>query len=174
MKRRFLLIIIIVFTMSFVNNLRSQSMSDLNEIFRDVVVNANLWSSLGYSHDGLFPSLEEEIYVLKFQNSNNRVIEVEALKGKVFRVTISRITDEDPGLNYEGGHTHFYLTDWLRRTGFPYTQYPFYASSYSGDFEEKVQAFLVFLGEAFNHPTLEGIIMGTEWGYFPFNWGTDK
>lgn len=30
------------------------------------------------------------------------------------------------------------------------------------------------LGNAFNHPSLNGTILGTGWGYFPLDWGSRK
>jgi len=56
----------------------------------------------------------------------------------------------------------------------PNNPYPFFIKSFSGTFEEQVEGFLTFLENAFNHPTLLGTIQGSEWGYFPFNWGTHK
>ena len=164
----------IFLAMAHQNKLASQNLSNLNTAFQTAVLASSLWQSIGYVHDGLLPANDADRYIIKFNSNNNRTIELGIRNGEIFTVTILRETNEEAEFNYEGGHTYFFMSNWLSRTGYPYSQYPFYASSYTGSFEEKVQSFLQFLETAFHHPTLEGTIMGTEWGYFPFDWGTLK
>lgn len=158
------------------NDLEGQTLSEKNEIFKNIIVNAELFSNFNFSHEGSVPAFTDENYILEFNSSNNRTIKIKLLMGKIFGIKVSREIDEDPGFNYEGGFYSFNMTNWLAWAQYPYdeNQYPFYVSSYNGTFEEKVNGFLNFLENAFNHSSLNGTIQGTEWGYFPFDWGTHK
>jgi hypothetical protein len=151
-------------------------LSERNELFRNIIINADLFTSFGFIHDGNIPSFNDEKYTIVFNSLKNRKIEITLMCGEIFVLSVLRETREDPGFNYEGGFYSFRLSHWLNWTQYPYdkNKYPFYQSSYDGDFEEKIEGFLTFLEKAFNDSTLLPTIKGEVWGYFPFDWGHHK